>query len=438
MGERLTKRLVDAVATPPRRITVWDSQLSGFGLRLEPTGAKTFIVRYRAGSGGRSAPERLVTIGRYGTLTPEQARTEAKRLLASVKLGADPAVNRRRGREMPTFGELADRMLAEAAEVAEQRPREARLRSGSIRNYKSLLRLHLGPAIGRTKLDSITTAELARMHRHVGKTMPATANRCMEFVGSVYKYATTHGLVPAGTNPARGVAAFKERKRERFLTGDELARLGEAIREGETIGIPWELDDAKPTSKHAPKVNRRTKLDPDAAAALRLLILTGGRLREILHSRWADVDLERGVLFVEGKTGRRPVILPPPALLILSQHPRRGSFVFPGISPGENSEKPRSDLNRPWRAVARRAKLHGVRLHDLRHSFASFAAAGGASLPIIGKLLGHTQAQTTSRYSHLADDPLRVIADKVGATVAAALEGKPPAEQLQLRKDVVP
>jgi integrase len=260
--------------------------------------------------------------------------------------------------------------------------------------------------------------------------MPATANRCLEFVGAIYKRAITHDLVPFGTNPARDIPAFKERKRERFLNHDELMRLGEAIREGETVGFPWVVNDAKATAKHVPKTERRTRLDPDAAAALRLLILTGARLREILHARWCDVDLDRGVLFVEGKTGRRPVILPAPAALILSQHPRRGVYVFPGVS----LEKPRVDLNRPWRAVARFASLNGVRLHDLRHSFASFAAAGGASLPIIGKLLGHTQPQTTSRYSHLADDPLRMVADKVGKTVAAALEAGPVALPMQLQQ----
>jgi integrase len=322
---------------------------------------------------------------------------------------------------MPTFGEVADRVLVEAEEIAKHSPREARLRPGSIRNYRSLLRRHLGPAIGRAKIDAVTTAELTHLHHQIGKTMPTTANRCLEFVGSVYKYAVTQALVPLGTNPARGVFAFKEKKRERFLSRDELMRLGVAIREGETIGIPWELKDEEATAKHVPKVNRRTRLDPDAATALRLLILTGARLREILHSRWRDVDIERGILFVEGKTGRRPVILPAPAIAILSQHPRRGPYVFPGAS----IEKPRADLNRPWRAVARRAGLDSVRIHDLRHSFASFAAARGASLPIIGKLLGHTQPHTTSRYSHLADDPLRIVAEKVGDTVVSALDGRP-------------
>ncbi len=228
MGVRLTKRTVDAIGPTDRRITFWDGELPGFGIRVAPNGSKAFIVRYRANGGGRNAPERLVTIGRYGTLTPDEARGQAKHLLASVKLGGDPAAERARSRKMPSFSALADRMLDEAEDVAKARPREARLRLGTIRNYRSLLRRHLQRAIGPLNLDSITTPELARLHRKIGKERPFTANRCLELVGSVFKYAAVEELIPRGMNPARPVPAFKENRRERFLNTEELSRLGEA------------------------------------------------------------------------------------------------------------------------------------------------------------------------------------------------------------------
>lgn len=430
MGLRIDKRAVDAADPQEKRFTLWDSELAGFGLRVEPSGRKSYVYRYRVGSGGRNAPERLIVLGRHGELTPTEARKKAETEAARVKLGADPGGDRRKERAIPTFAAFADAYLDEADAIAQARPAEARLRPGSIRNYRSLMAQHLRAAIGTTKLDALTTADLVKLHKRVGKEKPATANRCLEFVGSVYKEAARQGLLPIGTNPARGIPAFKEVKRERFLSAEEVVRLGEAIREGETDGIPWEPDPEKKT-KHVPKTNPRTKIDPDAAAALRLLIFTGASLREILHAKWQDVDLERGVLFVTGKTGRRPVILPAPAAAILAELPKRSTFVFPGALDTVEKPAPRADLAKPWAAVSRRAGLEGVRLHDLRgHSFASFAAAGGASLPIIGRLLGRTQPQTTARYSHLADDPLRAVADRVGDRVAAALSGEVPAGEV--------
>lgn len=430
---KISKSTIDQLKPAEKPYIAFDMALKGFGVRVMPSGLKSYVIEYRPGAGGRSVAKKRLTIGAVGPkTTPDEARKNAKDLLAGIVKGDDPAAGRRREREMPAFGKFADAMLDEANEMAIARPAEARLRPGSIRNYRSLMRQHLQPTIGATKLDALTTADLIKVHRRVGKTKPATANRCLEFVGSVYKEAARQGLFPAGTNPAIGIPAFKENRRERFLSADEVIRLGEAIREGETIGLPWEIDETK-KSKHVPKESRRTAIDSDAAAALRLLIFTGARLREILHAKWSDVDLERGVLVAHGKTGRRPVILPAPAAAIFAELPRRDVYCFPGERSTRENPCPRADLNRPWRAIARRAGLDGVRLHDLRHSFASFAAAGGASLPIIGRLLGHTQPSTTQRYSHLADNPLRAVADRVGDQVAAALGGQPPADVVSIQ-----
>jgi len=225
----------------------------------------------------------------------------------------------------------------------------------------------------------------------------------------MYAFAGRSGVVPEGMTPARRIEQFKEHRRERFLTGEELERLGVAIREAETKGVPWDTDETKPKAKHLAKPNNRfTRIGPFAAAAIRLLLFTGCRLREILHLKWEHVDLERGLLFLaDSKTGKKTVILNAPALAVLAGLDRLGSYVVPGDDP----DRPRADLKRPWEAVARRAKLDGVRLHDLRHTYASFGAGGGLGLPIIGKLLGHTQATTTQRYAHLDADPLRRASD---------------------------
>ncbi len=270
---------------------------------------------------------------------------------------------------------------------------------------------------------------------------PFQANRMLAVVGSMYGFASRVGILDEGTNPARRVENFPEHRRERFLTSDELERLGAAIREAETKGIPWKVDEAKPNARHlARQENRFTRLDPFAAAALRLLLFTGCRLREILHLKWEHVDLERGLLFLpDSKTGRKTVVLNAPAVAVLTRLARLGSYVIPGQtrkkpSPGrlgqtiaiafllaDNPGRPRADLKRPWEAVAKRAGLGGVRIHDIRHTFASFGAGSGLGLPIIGKLLGHTQSVTTARYAHLDNDPLRRASESIAGRIAEAM-----------------
>jgi integrase len=185
--------------------------------------------------------------------------------------------------------------------------------------------------------------------------------------------------------PARGIDKFKEGRRERFLTSEELERLGSAIRETETTGPPWAVDETKPTAKHVLKTRRLTRIAPSAAAALRLLLFTGCRVREILHLRWEHVDIERGrLLLPDSKSGRMTVILTAPSLAVLNGLERVGAYAVPGDDP----EQPRHDLKRPLDAVTKRAGRIGVRLHDLRHTYASFGAGGGLGFPIIGRLLG--------------------------------------------------
>ena len=250
-------------------------------------------------------------------------------------------------------------------------------------------------------------------------------------VGSMYAFARDAAIVPEDVNPTRGIDKFKESRRERFLTSEELERLGSAIREAETNGIPWIVDESRPTAKHIAKTVRVTKINPYAAAALRLLLFTGCRLREILHLQWEHVDLERGCLFLpDSKSGRKTVMLNAPALAVLNGLARIGPYVVPSDDP----EQPRHDLKRPWNAVTKQAGLNGIRLHDLRHTYASFGAGVGLGLPIIGRLLGHAQATTTARYAHLGNDPLRRASEAIGGRIAAALDGNPTAQIVPLRR----
>ena len=323
-------------------------------------------------------------------------------------------------RSASTFKEIADLFLSE--HVGPKR------KFSTAQSYESLLNAYAIPALGNRKAEAVTRAEVARLHGQIGDR-PYQANRLLAVIGSLYTFAERRGLVPESRNPAKKIEKFPEDRRERFLTPEELERLGAAIREGETVGIAWREDGDAPKSKHlAKEENQRTLLSPDAAAALRLLVFTGARLREILHLRWDHVDLGRGLLLLpDSKTGRKTIVLNRPALEILQAHPRSGSYVISGTHP----DRPRTDLKKPWSAVCRRAGLEGVRLHDLRHTFASIGAGASLGLPIVGKLLGHSQAQTTARYAHLDADPLLRAANLIGERIESAMN--PPAVTISCR-----
>jgi integrase len=419
---RISKRSVDALACPPGkdREIMWDDDLSGFGVVVFQTGKKVYVAQYR--QHGRS---RRIKLGEHGKLTPEQARSEAKKTLGAVETGLDPIEERRAAREVRTFAEMAEDFMALYAAT--------RCKQRTQIEYRRWLNRHLLPALGSRRVTEIRQIDLARLHAKLAKT-PVEANHIHSLFRVIWNWAARRGEVESAANPASRVDRFREKSRERFLTSDELSRLGAALLEGETVGLPWTVDEAKPKAKHAPKSDkRRTVLDPFAVAAIRLLLLTGARRREILDAKWSDVDLERGILFLpDSKTGKKPVYLSAAAQTVLAGIPKvEGN---PHIIPGTKGGEPRADLNRPWAAVCRAAGLNSVRLHDLRHSFASFGAGASFGLPIIGKLLGHTQAATTQRYAHLDADPVRRAADTIGATIAAAMDGHKGADVVVLKK----
>ena len=288
--------------------------------------------------------------------------------------------------------------------------------------YDMYFRRHIRPALGSKRAREVMPNDIAKLHRKIGAVAPVTANRVVALISGLYSWAARTDWVPQDLKPARGVTRYREEGRERFLTTPELGRLGDALREAETVGIPWTIDEAKATAKHVPKENRRTRVSPFATAALRLLLFTGCRLREILNLRWAEFDRDHGLLLLpDSKTGRKPVILSDAAIMLLESLPRAGEFVIAGKHP----EQARRDLKRPWEAIRQRAGLGDMRLHDLRHSFAATGAGSNLGLPVIGKLLGHKRAETTSRYAHIAAEPLKTAADAI-ATQLAAKMGEPP------------
>ncbi len=410
---RISKRSVDNLVCREGkdRVFLWDDALAGFGVAVYPNGKKVYVAQYRqAGRSRRSA------IGDHGRLTPEEARSQAKKLLGSVEKGDDPIAARKAERRVQTFSEIASEFLSQHSK-AKRKPR-------THEGYEILVERHIKPSIGRIRISELRRADITRMHTRMALA-PGAANRAVSLVSAIWNWAAARDEVASGANPAKGVARYPESAKERFLSSDEFRRLGEALSRAETEGLPYGVNEQGPNAKHAPKPeNRKRVIDPHAAAAIRLLILTGARLREILHARWESVDFERGILFLpDSKTGRKPIYLGSATLAILTGLPRiEGN---PYIIAGSTADKPRADLKNPWRAITQAAGLNGLRIHDLRHSFASVGAGASLGLPIIGKLLGHTQPSTTARYAHLDADPMRRAVETISDAITTAMNSHP-------------
>ncbi|TCP87292.1 site-specific recombinase XerD [Rhizobium sp. PP-CC-2G-626] len=420
---KLTRKAVSSIQPLEKPVIFYDEDLKGFGLKVMPSGTRTWIIEYRPGAGGRGVAKKRIKIGTPATHSPEAARDEAARTLARVTLGADPAAQRAEERTAPSVKEVLKWFL--------QKHVEAKRKGSTADFYRHVIEKHINPEIGSMRAAQVTKADVARMQaaisrRRDGKTGGKTiANRALAILSAAYGWAAGEGLVPEGCNPVSRVERYVENSKERYLTSEELAALGEALIEAETVGVPYAVDETKAKAKHAPKAeSRRVIFSPAVTAAIRLLVLTGCRLREILHLTWREVDLERGLLFLgDSKTGKKTVVLSSAAIAIIKAIPRIGVYVIASESAGTKEEKPRADLKRPWSAISKRAGLDGVRLHDLRHTFASIGAGSGLGLPIIGRLLGHADSKTTEKYAHLASDPVRRSADIIADRITAAMGG---------------
>ena len=385
---KLTKRTVDRLAPQSDAdYVVWDAGLPAFGIRVWPSGRKVYFVRYRTEKGVK----RYKTIGQHGTITAEHARAKAMDVFARVHHGDDAVAEHKTARHRLTVAELAERYMTEHA-LVKKKP-------GSIRPDEYNLRCHVLPALGTTKVVDVTRADIAALH-HAMRETPGAANRVLSLLSKMFILAERWDLRPDGSNPVRHIDRYREQACERFLSTAEFARLGAVLAEAE----------------------RTHTESPSVLAAIRLLLFTGARLEEILTLRWEYVDLERQLLRLpESKSGAKIIHLSPPALAILATIERQDGnpYVIVGRKPGSHLV----NLRKPWGRIRHKARLEDVRLHDLRHSFASVGAAAGLSLPLIGTMLGHTHAATTQRYAHLAADPVKAGVEKISATIAAALQG---------------
>lgn len=381
---KITKRSVDAAEPGEREFFLWDEELKGFGLRVYPSGRKMYLAQFR--SGGRL---RRVNIGLHGALTPDAARTEAMKHLSTVRLGGDPAADRDRRKASPTMKEFGQRFLDE--HVA------SHCKATTQAEYKRSVELFINPKLGTHRIIDVSRADIVELHQSM-KATPYQANRTLGVLSTMFTVAHTWGVRSDGVNPCWKVKRYKEEKRERYLTADELARLGKVLRESNS--------------------------EREAVNCIRLLLLTGCRLSEIQKLKWDYVDLNAGVLRLpDSKTGAKLVAIGKAAIDVFKSIGKieGNSYVITGQIKGQHL----TDMQRPWRRLRKRAGLGDVRIHDLRHSFASDALQLGEDLPMIGKLLGHTQVQTTARYAHLKTDPIRAAANKVADAIAIALAVPP-------------
>jgi integrase len=374
---KLTRTVVDRAEPRAQRYRLNDSLVPGLCLLVLPSGARTYYLRHRV-----DGTQRELKLGTPAELTPDQARELAREALARVRAGGDPGAERRAARVAPTIEALAARHLQAHA---------SRKRSG--RNDEILWRRHLLPAFARVRVAALTREQVREWH--ACHPQPATANRALEVLGVAMRLAEDWGWRPAGSNPARGVKAHPERQRRRYASADELARLRAALQQ-------WEAQGA---------LSMRWRF----AQLVRLLLLTGARLREVMCAEWSEIDWERGVLRVpaeRGKTGASEVQLSDRALAILrALEAAAGGGRW--VIPGETGEKPLVGYRRLWLALLQEAGVSDLRIHDLRHTFASYALSGGQTLGTVGQLLGHRSAQTTTRYAHLVDDAARAAVARV-------------------------
>src|SRR5262245_27316749 len=401
--ERLTQAYVEALESDGRDRFVFDARQSGFAIRVTPSGAKIFTAQ-----GYVLGRKRRVTVGYHPQVSVAHARELALQALADMQRGNDPIVERKTRASAAkasamTITQLADKWLADYV-----RPK---LKPHTIRDYQQLLGQHILPALGQLSVAHISRDDVVRLHVAMAK-IPRRANYAIATIRALLNFAIDLGLRPPGSNPARGIKSYREYKRERFLSEAEIAKAADAITAAEQKGT----------------------VGPHGAAGLRLCLFTGARSGEITAIEWSHIDWQRKLIRLpDSKTNEpRTIHLSEPALEVLRGIQRIGRYVIAGRLPDE----PYQNIRRAWIFARELVGLDDVRLHDLRHSYASLAASKGISLQTIGKLLGHRDPQTTARYAHLAADAVAAVNDELGAALSAAIaKGSPsPAKVVKLRR----
>ena len=385
---KLTKTLVETIPVPDQRPTfVWDDRIAGFGIKVLASGSRKYVLKYRT-AGGRGAQQRWLSLGTHGAITVDQARVIALKASAQVAAGEDPQQERRAVAKHPTLTELW--VQFEQSDLPLKKP-------NTQRDYRYLWTQSIKPKLGSSKVREIKRHEVGLLHK--GMTgRPYQANRMLALLSRLLSLAEALEWRDQGTNPCKFVPKFKEEPRQRFLNRDEVATIQDVI---ESLCGTGEISD-------------------EAGNALLLLLLTGARSTEIKTAKWSWVDWQRKIIALpDSKTGARTIYLNDMAIEVLERQ-RAGGVASDYVFPGRDSTKPIHNLRKPWSRVCQAAGLTGVRVHDLRHTAASIAIGAGASLAIIGRLLGHTQPQTTSRYTHLAADSALRAANLVGEEVRGA------------------
>ena len=376
---KLTRRAVEAIKPNGADTIYWDGELTGFALRIRKSGRKNYVLQTRV-----RGKLRWFTLGQHGRITADEARAAALEILAQAKKGIDPRDADAKQQAEPVMADLGRRFLEEYVPV--------HCKPSTQGEYRRSVELFIDPAIGGVRIAGVERKDIAKLHFDL-RDKPYQANRTLGVLSKMFSLAEIWGLRPDGSNPCRHVKRYKESKRERFLSPEETERLGEVLAEAES-----EM--------------------PSAVAAFRLLLLTGCRLSEIQFLRWEYVR-DDCIELPDAKTGGRVVPLGPEARAVLAALPPEedNPWVISGKRPGTHL----TDLQRPWRRIRARAELEDVRIHDLRHSYASRALALGESLTMIGKLLGHTQVQTTARYAHLARDSIQNAAARITGSIGGDL-----------------
>jgi len=407
---KLNKGIVESLEADGQDRLYWDSELAAFGLRVHPSGSKSYFVDYYAnGKRGR------MSLGAHGVLTCDEARRRAREILVGAEKGQNPLEEKRAARRTMTLAEFWPLYMESAS---------ARWKPSSAKLFEYVWGHCIEPHLGGARLDSIRPGHLTKW-QGTQKAAPGQGNCAFRLLKSILNYAVRLELI--GKNPAAAVKAFKERKRERFLSDEETKRLFDAIAAEEAAGgkkaVAREGKSAGRGGKGMAEVESRG-ITPFQAGLFRLLALTGARLNEIAACEWDWIDRERRVIRLpDSKTGQKTVWLSSAALAEIERLwslRTQGRFLIEGDKPGARLV----NAHKAWDRVRRRAGLQDVKIHTLRHNFASAGVMGSIGLPLVGAALGHRDSRTTSRYSHLADSPVAEAVELIsGKIVEAARNG---------------
>ena len=400
----LTERLIRDTPPGGKDRILWDARIKGLGVRIRTSGTKTYILNYRV-----SGREHRVTLARVGEMALREARERAGAELVRIRAGeADPLTRRREARGAPTVNEGLERFFTEYAPA---RVEAGRLALGTVQNYRQQAARYLRPALGERRIVDVTRGDIERMVERLGAVAPVQRNRVLAFTSRVFRLFEDWGLRAQHTNPVRGIERSREEARDRVLAPSELAALGEALGRAESD-------------------------KPAAVAAIRFAALTGLRIGEVLAMRWEHVDAERSaVVLPQTKTGRRVHGLPTAALELLAGLPRINGYVFTS-GHGAERDAPVSyrSVRAAFSAIAGDAGLVDVRLHDLRRTVMTSAARAGLGSHVLRDLLGHKTTAMADRYIRHVGAAVHEAQERIGAAIAAQLQGEAPAEVVPLEK----